>query len=107
MSLLAFAHHLVVINNDQISQAQILAEYKPTINFTQVIPELKRAEQKTAKAVEYFNTTRHIVLCYKSTVRVKPHSISIINLQIQASFQTHSLKIFFEYRRNSGKFKSS
>ena len=76
-------------------QAQILAKYKPTINITQLIPELKRAEQKTAKAIEYFNTTRHIVLYYEDlvknrTVRVKTHSISIITYQIQACLQTHS-----------------
>ncbi|XWS24270.1 hypothetical protein CRYUN_Cryun28dG0086400 [Craigia yunnanensis] len=51
------------------AKAQILAKYKPTINITQLIPELKRAEQKTASAVEYFNTTRHIVLYYEDLVK--------------------------------------
>ncbi|KAK6256617.1 hypothetical protein QUC31_000076, partial [Theobroma cacao] len=50
-------------------QAQILAKYKPTINTTQLIPELKRVEQTTAKAVEYFSSTRHIVLYYEDLVK--------------------------------------
>ncbi|WRX31261.1 Sulfotransferase domain - like 10 [Theobroma cacao] len=51
------------------AEAQILAKYKPTINTTQLIPELKRAEQTTAKAVEYFSSTRHIVLYYEDLVK--------------------------------------
>ncbi|XP_021284080.1 uncharacterized protein LOC110416407 [Herrania umbratica] len=51
------------------AEAQILAKYKPTINTTQLIPELKRSEQTTAKAVEYFSSARHIVLYYEDLVK--------------------------------------
>ncbi|XVE94849.1 hypothetical protein REPUB_Repub02eG0045000 [Reevesia pubescens] len=51
------------------AEAQILAKYKPTINITKLIPEMKQAEQKTAKAVQYFHTTRHLVLYYEDLVK--------------------------------------
>ncbi|XWS14665.1 hypothetical protein CRYUN_Cryun35bG0028900 [Craigia yunnanensis] len=65
------------------AEAQILAKYKQTINIMQLIPELKRTEQKTAKALEYFNPTRHIVLYYEDLVK------------------NRTFKVFSEYR-NSG-----
>lgn len=49
-------------------QAKILAKYKPTINATLLIPELKQIEQTTAKAIEYFKSTRHIVLYYEDLI---------------------------------------
>ncbi|OMO74895.1 hypothetical protein COLO4_26462 [Corchorus olitorius] len=51
------------------AEAQILANFKPTINTEQLIPELKEAEESIAKAVEYFNSTRHIVLYYEDLVK--------------------------------------
>ncbi|PIA46373.1 hypothetical protein AQUCO_01500124v1 [Aquilegia coerulea] len=49
-------------------EAEILARYKPTINSTLLIPNLKHEEAKIAKALEYFKTTRHIVLYYEDLV---------------------------------------
>uniref|UniRef100_A0A2N9HT78 Sulfotransferase n=1 Tax=Fagus sylvatica TaxID=28930 RepID=A0A2N9HT78_FAGSY len=49
-------------------EAHILAKYKPTINKTLLIPELKRTEETTAKAIEYFKSTRHIVLNYEDLI---------------------------------------
>ncbi|OMO79020.1 Armadillo-type [Corchorus capsularis] len=51
------------------AEAQILAKFKPTIITRQLIPELKQAEESIAKAVEYFNSTRHIVLYYEDLVK--------------------------------------
>ncbi|KAL6982846.1 hypothetical protein U1Q18_016240, partial [Sarracenia purpurea var. burkii] len=50
-------------------EAQILANYKPKVNATLLIPKLKEAEETTAKALEYFKTTRHIVLYYEDIVK--------------------------------------
>ncbi|KAJ4701796.1 Sulfotransferase [Melia azedarach] len=47
------------------AEAKILAKYKPTINATLLIPEMMKIEQTTAKAIEYFQGTRHIVLYYE------------------------------------------
>ncbi|KAE8100633.1 hypothetical protein FH972_018513 [Carpinus fangiana] len=49
-------------------EAQILAKYKPKINATLLIPELKQVKETTTKAIEYFKTTHHIVLYYEDLV---------------------------------------
>ncbi|XP_073276661.1 uncharacterized protein [Primulina huaijiensis] len=45
--------------------AQVLARYKPTLNVTVLLSDLKAASQTVAKALEYFKTTRHILLYYE------------------------------------------
>ncbi|KAK4860054.1 hypothetical protein QYF36_016559 [Acer negundo] len=49
-------------------EANILAKYKPTLNSTLILPQLKQIEQTAAKAIEYFNSTRHIVLYYEDLI---------------------------------------
>ncbi|KAF9603641.1 hypothetical protein IFM89_037185 [Coptis chinensis] len=49
-------------------EAEILAKYKPTINATLLIPNLESEENKTTKALEYFSSTRHIVLYYEDLI---------------------------------------
>ncbi|KAI3465404.1 hypothetical protein Pfo_022067 [Paulownia fortunei] len=46
-------------------EAQILARYKPTLNVTVLVSNLRAAEQTVAKALECFKSTRHIVLYYE------------------------------------------
>ncbi|KAG8377640.1 hypothetical protein BUALT_Bualt08G0054000 [Buddleja alternifolia] len=46
-------------------EAQILATYKPTLNVTTLLSDLKIADDEVAKALEYFKNTRHIVLYYE------------------------------------------
>ncbi|KAJ0750250.1 putative P-loop containing nucleoside triphosphate hydrolase [Helianthus annuus] len=50
-------------------EAKILASYKPTINTTLLIPELKQADNMVKQALEYFNSTRHIVLYYEDIIK--------------------------------------
>lgn len=50
-------------------EAEVLSRYKPAINSTLLIAELKEAELTAAKAFEYFNSTRHIVLYYEDLVK--------------------------------------
>ena len=50
-------------------QAEILAKYKPTVNATLLIPNLKQVEETTTKALEYFKSTRHIILYYEDIVK--------------------------------------
>jgi hypothetical protein len=50
-------------------QAEILAKYKPILNATLLIPNLKQVEETTAKALEYFKSTRHIILYYEDVVK--------------------------------------
>ncbi|WKA10008.1 hypothetical protein VitviT2T_027612 [Vitis vinifera] len=49
-------------------EAQILAKYKPTVNATLLLPDLKEAEETITKALEYFKSTRHIVLYYEDLI---------------------------------------
>uniref|UniRef100_A0A7C8ZW13 Uncharacterized protein n=1 Tax=Opuntia streptacantha TaxID=393608 RepID=A0A7C8ZW13_OPUST len=50
------------------SEAQILASYKPRINAMELRPKLKQEEETIAKALEFFNSTRHIVLFYEDLI---------------------------------------
>ncbi|XP_038697537.1 nodulation protein H-like isoform X2 [Tripterygium wilfordii] len=50
-------------------EADILSTYKPSINSTSLIDDLKQVEFTTAKALEYFNSTRHIVLYYEDLIK--------------------------------------
>ncbi|XP_062175889.1 uncharacterized protein LOC133880937 isoform X2 [Alnus glutinosa] len=59
-------------------EAEILAKYKPILNATLLIPNLKQVEETTAKALEYFKSTRHIILYYEDVV--KNHTI-LMDLQ--------------------------
>lgn len=49
-------------------QAKILAKYRPKINITLLIPELKLTEETAKNAIAHFKNTRHIVLYYEDLV---------------------------------------
>ncbi|KAK4724385.1 hypothetical protein R3W88_027164 [Solanum pinnatisectum] len=50
-------------------EAEMLASYKPTINTTLLIPNLKQVDNMAIKAVQYFNSTRHIILFYEDIIK--------------------------------------
>ncbi|KAI5661061.1 hypothetical protein M9H77_20384 [Catharanthus roseus] len=50
-------------------EAEILATYKPAINTTLLIPNLRQVEEMVTKALEYFNSTRHMVLYYEDIIK--------------------------------------
>ena len=50
-------------------QAEILASYKPVINTTKLIHELKQVQKTMTKALGVFNSTRHIVLYYEDVLK--------------------------------------
>ncbi|KAL2318614.1 hypothetical protein Fmac_032490 [Flemingia macrophylla] len=50
-------------------EAGILAKYRPWINTTLLMTELKQTEETAAKAIQYFKKTRHIVLYYEDLVK--------------------------------------
>ncbi|KAK8663897.1 hypothetical protein V6N13_083702 [Hibiscus sabdariffa] len=49
-------------------EAAALSSYKPIINSTSLISDLKEAEMAVISALEYFNSTRHMVLYYEDLV---------------------------------------
>ncbi|XP_058010486.1 uncharacterized protein LOC110651802 isoform X2 [Hevea brasiliensis] len=50
-------------------EAETLSKYKPTINSKLLIADLKEMEIMAARALEYFNSTRHIVLYYEDLIK--------------------------------------
>ncbi|CAA2934599.1 uncharacterized protein LOC111410598 isoform X1 [Olea europaea var. sylvestris] len=50
-------------------EAEILARYKPTLNTTLLIPNLRQVDDMVTKSLEYFKSTRHIFLYYEDIVK--------------------------------------
>ncbi|XP_059653932.1 uncharacterized protein LOC132300736 isoform X2 [Cornus florida] len=50
-------------------EAEILSRYKPKINTTLLIPNLRQVDEMTAKALEHFKSTRHIILYYEEIIK--------------------------------------
>ncbi|MED6198234.1 hypothetical protein PIB30_064213 [Stylosanthes scabra] len=50
-------------------EAQILAQYKPKLNSSTLIHNLKQVSDTTKKALEYFKSTRHILVYYEDVVK--------------------------------------
>lgn len=61
-----------------VVQAEILASYKPYVNVTTLIRELKLVQNMVAKASEYFNGTRHMTLYYEDVVN--NHTVCLLLL---------------------------
>ncbi|XVF45170.1 hypothetical protein PTKIN_Ptkin02bG0183400 [Pterospermum kingtungense] len=58
-------------------EAEILASYKPVINATLLIPNLRQVEETTKKALEYFKSTRHIILYYEDVVKNRTKLVEV------------------------------
>jgi len=52
-----------------IWQAEVLAKFKPWINTTLLMVDLKQTEETATKAIEYFSNTHHIVLYYEDLLK--------------------------------------
>ncbi|XP_048226755.1 uncharacterized protein LOC8278916 isoform X2 [Ricinus communis] len=50
------------------AEAKVLAKYKPKINTTTLIADLKHVDDRAARAIGYFKSTRHIVVYYEDVV---------------------------------------
>ncbi|XP_049388766.1 uncharacterized protein LOC125853121 isoform X2 [Solanum stenotomum] len=50
-------------------EAEILASYKPTVNTTTLIANLKQIQGMTANALDYFKSTRHMILFYEDIIK--------------------------------------
>ncbi|RWR77079.1 Sulfotransferase domain-containing protein [Cinnamomum micranthum f. kanehirae] len=77
------------------TEAKVLARYKPTINVTLLLPELKRTEEMAINALEYFNSTRHITLFYEDLVNnhTKPIDVQeFLGVPIR-KLESHQVKI--------------
>ncbi|VFQ67896.1 unnamed protein product [Cuscuta campestris] len=52
-------------------QAEILASYKPTVDTQSLVPNLKQVDDMVTKALEYFKSTRHVILYYEDIIKNK------------------------------------
>ncbi|GER42197.1 P-loop containing nucleoside triphosphatehydrolases superfamily protein, partial [Striga asiatica] len=59
--------------------AEILASYKPTINTTLLIPNLMQVEDMVNKSLQYFNSTRHIILYYEDIIKNRTKLLDVQN----------------------------
>ncbi|GAV86344.1 hypothetical protein CFOL_v3_29775, partial [Cephalotus follicularis] len=58
--------------------AEVLASYKPLVNATLLIPNLRQVEEITTKALEYFKSTRHIILYYEDLVKNRTKLVDVL-----------------------------
>ncbi|KAK6253564.1 hypothetical protein QUC31_015284 [Theobroma cacao] len=58
-------------------EAEILARYKPAVNATLLVPNLRQVEETTKKALEYFKSTRHIILYYEDVVKNRTKLVEV------------------------------
>ncbi|XP_060193237.1 uncharacterized protein LOC132622618 isoform X3 [Lycium barbarum] len=70
-------------------EAGTLAKYKPEINTTLLITDLKRMEVAATEALEYFNSTRHMILYYEDIVRNQAVRIFLTIHKLVITFVLH------------------
>ncbi|GER28976.1 P-loop containing nucleoside triphosphatehydrolases superfamily protein [Striga asiatica] len=58
-------------------EAEILARYKPTINTSLLIPDLRQVEDLMSKSLQYFNSTRHIILYYEDIINNRTKLVDV------------------------------
>lgn len=72
-------------------QADALSRYKPEINSTSLIHDLQETEDLAAKALEYFNTTRHMVVFYEDLITNRTVRFSRTIKRFELSEQSYDL----------------
>ncbi|KAG6436263.1 hypothetical protein SASPL_101149 [Salvia splendens] len=60
------------------SHAEILARYKPTIDTKLLIPDLEQVEDLVTRSLQYFNSTRHIILYYEN---IRTNQTKLVDVQ--------------------------
>nr|GLL39048.1 uncharacterized protein LOC109188781 [Ipomoea trifida] len=59
-------------------EAGTLAKYKPAINTTLLVMDLKRMDLAAGEALQHFNNTRHLVLYYEDLVRNQTKMVDVL-----------------------------
>lgn len=74
-------------------EAEILARYKPTINATLLILNLRQVEEMVTKALEYFKSTRHIVLYYEDIIKNRTKLMDVQDFLRVPKMELHSRQV--------------
>ena len=87
-----------------VLQAEILASYKPVINSSNLIRELKQVQKTMNRALECFNSTRRIVLYYEDVLKNRtvclPPSIEVLGLMFACQTQRTLLLLCIDLCRS-------
>ncbi|XP_047983441.1 uncharacterized protein LOC125224127 isoform X2 [Salvia hispanica] len=59
--------------------AKILASYKPVVNASLLIPNLRQVKDLVNKSMEYFKSTRHIILYYEDIINNRTKLVDVQN----------------------------
>lgn len=86
VSLLAnsYDRHAKLLNGTHKShvhsteEAETLAKYKPVINTASLMMELKQMDVMAREALQYFSSTRHIVLYYEDLIRNQSKMMDVL-----------------------------
>ncbi|CAA2967971.1 nodulation h [Olea europaea subsp. europaea] len=60
-----------------VEEADTLSRYKPVINLSSLVTELKQMEKTVLEALEYFSSTRHIILYYEDLVKNRTKLVDV------------------------------
>ncbi|XP_022871439.1 uncharacterized protein LOC111390608 isoform X2 [Olea europaea var. sylvestris] len=60
-----------------LEEADTLSRYKPVINLSSLVTELKQMEKTVLEALEYFSSTRHIILYYEDLVKNRTKLVDV------------------------------
>ncbi|KAK1363824.1 Nodulation protein like [Heracleum sosnowskyi] len=76
-------------------EADTLSRYRPTINSITLINDLKQMESTVTKAIEYFNSTRHMILYYEDLIKngTKLYEVQKFLGLPQMNLTSHQVKI--------------
>ncbi|XP_078171333.1 uncharacterized protein LOC144565447 isoform X2 [Carex rostrata] len=61
------------------AEADVLAKFKPTINTTLLMPELRRADKMGKDALKHFERTRHLLLYYEDLVSNRTKLMDVLD----------------------------
>lgn len=60
-----------------MEEADTLSKYKPTVNSTALLHNLNQAKLTVARALEHFNTTRHIIVYYEDLLKNRSKLVDV------------------------------
>ncbi|CAA3013364.1 nodulation h [Olea europaea subsp. europaea] len=60
-----------------LEEADTLSRYKPVIDLSSLVTDLKQMDQRVSEALEYFSSTRHIRLYYEDLVKNRTKLVDV------------------------------